>query len=144
MKFFIFIVFVMAGLSMEVIWTAIVWFFKKKKMKLVGSTSLWMIPFYAIIPYVFCFIRRYFFNYDIFFRGFVYMFIIFSLEYTYGLICRNILKVSPWDYSKDTQDHTGYHCKFNIKGLITLEFIPLWYIMGIIGELLYSYLLLIV
>jgi hypothetical protein len=66
MKFFIFIVFVMAGLSMEVIWTAIVWFFKKKKMKLVGSTSLWMIPFYAIIPYVFCFIRRYSLNKPIF------------------------------------------------------------------------------
>lgn len=144
MNLFIHLVFVMVGLTMEVIWTAFVWFFKERKIKLVGSTSLWMIPIYAMSPYLFSFVIKYFSYMNIFLRGFLYMVLIFIIEYMVGMLFRKILKISPWDYSKDTKDHTGYYCKYNIKGLIALEFAPLWCIMGLVGEFIYLYLLSII
>jgi len=141
MSIFISAIFISIGITMEVIWTALVWFFKKRNIKFVGSTSLWMIPLYAITPYMFYLVIKYLPNSSIFLRSLIYLMVIFLLEYIYGWIFKKILQVPLWDYSRDTEDHTGYYCKYNLKGLIALEFTPLWYIVGIIGELIYLYLL---
>ena len=94
-----------------------------KKHTLPCKTSLWMFfiyglgalikPIYYIIKYVPTYIR-----------GIFYACLIFFTEYLTG----NFLKkrnACPWDYSNS---------KYNINGLIRLDYAPLWFIVGLIYE----------
>jgi uncharacterized membrane protein len=57
-------------------------------------------------------------------RGGVYTLCIFATEFGTG----NLLKrhgIRPWDYSK---------AKTNVKGLIRLDYAPLWFVVGLFYE----------
>ena len=57
-------------------------------------------------------------------RGGIYTCFIFAGEYLSGTFLRK-LGACPWDYS---------HARFNFKGLIRLDYAPLWFGAGLIFE----------
>lgn len=59
-------------------------------------------------------------------RGFIWAAAIINVEYLTGWLLQSILGQCPWDYS----DATPYH----IQGLIRLDYIPVWFVAGLIFE----------
>ena len=57
-------------------------------------------------------------------RGLLYTLGIFSAEFISGCMLKKAFKC-PWDYSK---------CKYNIKGVIRLDYAPIWFIVGLFYE----------
>ncbi len=113
---------------MEILWTG---FFSliKKNYKLTASTSLWMFFIYGLVVFFEPVCKSLLFL-PIILRGVIYVIFIYGLEYSAG----KILKLSnncPWDYS---------HNKFNLDGLICLNYAPVWFAVGIIFETLTVYL----
>lgn len=92
-------------------------------MKLIGNTSIWMFPIYGMASFLGP-ICRFIQNANILIRGTVYMLSIFTAEYITGYILKK-RDMCPWDYSK---------AKYNINGLIRLDYAPLWFIVGLIFE----------
>ena len=61
---------------------------------------------------------------NVLFRGSIYTVLIFAIEFITG----NALKkkeMCPWDYSKS---------RYNIKGLIRLDYAPAWFAVGLLYE----------
>lgn len=54
----------------------------------------------------------------------IYLILIFGWEFSTGFVL-NLFNACPWDYS---------WFPFNIMGLITLEYAPLWFIGSILAE----------
>lgn len=115
-----------AGLCMEVLWTSIT-NVKPTDKRLIGNTSLWMFPIYgmaAIISPVSRFLKKK----NVVVRGSIYTFFIYLMEFTTGSILKK-KNCCPWDYSKS---------KYNIKGVIRLDYAPLWFAVGLFYEKLLS------
>lgn len=110
------------GWCIEILWTAFEKF-RRRDMKLIGNTSIWMFPIYGMAS-LFVPIYRFIQNSNVLVRGFVYMLSIFTAEYATGYILKRH-DMCPWDYSK---------CKYNINGLIRLDYAPLWFLVGLIFE----------
>ena len=92
-------------------------------------TYIWMFPIYGLmilLEPVHDNIR----SAPVAIRGGVYTIIIFTIEYTTGWILKVLLGRCPWNYG------TG---SYSIDGLITLYFIPVWFIGGLIFEKLHDY-----
>ena len=97
------------------------WFCHKKDKKLTSNTSIWMFPIYATAIIIepigtrmknrHCAVMQ---------RGFVYAMCIFITEFLTGSLLKN--GCCPWDYSK---------AKLNIKGVIRLDYFPVWFIAGL-------------
>lgn len=62
----------------------------------------------------------------IFLRGGIYVIFIFTAEYFFGVILTK-MGVCPWNYSG---------AKFNVNGLIRLDYAPAWFAAGLIFETL--------
>lgn len=110
------------GWCIEVFWTGLHGF-KNKDKKLMGNTSLLMFPIYGLacsIKYVYAFIKHNCFI----IRGFIYTAGIFFVEFSTGYFLKQKDKC-PWDYSA---------CKYNFRGLIRLDYAPLWFITGLFFE----------
>ena len=114
----------LTGWCMEVFWTGLGSAIKKDK-KLTSNTSIWMFPIYATAIIIepigtrmknrHCAVMQ---------RGFVYAMCIFITEFLTG----SLLKKNgccPWDYSK---------AKLSIKGVIRLDYFPVWFIAGLFYE----------
>lgn len=86
---------------------------------------------YGSTYFIILFGTTYLMNLSIFIRGFIYMIMFYFLEFGTGFILKKF-KAIPWDYSKNM--------KFNLKGIICLEFAIPWYLGGIILEFIYIYL----
>lgn len=112
----------LTGWCMEIIFTAFN-AFRHKQFKLMGQTSIWMFPIYsmaALISPTYKFIR----NFPMLLRGFIYSIGFFSFEFVSGMFLKK-RNICPWDYSD---------AKSNIKGVIRLDFTPVWMIAGLIFE----------
>ena len=110
------------GLCMEVAWTGFTSFLKRD-YKLTAQTSLWMFWIYGLAVFLEPF-SNFLSESPVLLRGGVYAILIFIAEYITGWLLRKI-DVCPWDYS---------HCKYNIKGLIRLDYAPLWFFAGLLFE----------
>lgn len=110
------------GWCIEILWTSFEKF-RRRDMKLIGNTSIWMFPIYGMASF-FAPISRFIKKSNVLIRGLVYMISIFTAEYTTGYILKKH-DMCPWDYSKS---------KYNINGLIRLDYAPLWFIVGLIFE----------
>ena len=111
---------------MEILWTGLL----SGKRTLKGTTSLWMFPIYGMAVFmepVFILFRVW----PFFVRGVVYMLCIFAAEYLSGLSLKTA-DLCPWDYS---------HSKFNINGVICLDYAPLWFGAGLFYEWLFGLIL---
>ena len=107
---------------MEVVWTSIMGI-KNHDRKMMGKTSIWMFPIYglgAVIKPLSRKIRKF----NMIFRGFIYMAGIYFVEFISGTILQR-KNCCPWNYSK---------CKYNIKGVVRLDYAPLWFMAGLLLE----------
>ena len=110
------------GWCMEIIFTAL-HSFHNKEFKLIGRTSIWMFPIYglaSLLAPVYKLLK----HQNAVIRGGVYTCCIFLGEFFTGSLLQKY-DVCPWDYSK---------AKFNINGLIRLDYAPLWFGAGLLYE----------
>ncbi len=107
---------------MEIIYTSL-GSFRKKDLKLMGNTSVWMFPIYglaAVIGEVYPVLKKC----PTLLRSSIYGIGILSVEYVSGSLLKRH-NLCPWDYSK---------AKLNVNGLIRLDYLPLWMGAGLIFE----------
>lgn len=112
------------GWLLECFWTGIGCIFTKQKdRKLTCHTSLWMFPIYGMAAIILP-LSKAIQNKCVLVRGGVYSISILSTEYITGRILKKY-KACPWDYSKS---------KYNIDGVIRLDYIPVWFLVGLLYE----------
>lgn len=113
------------GLSLEIFWTGLCSLFSGD-ITLTGHSSVIMFPIYGgavlLEP---CFTQLN--ERSVLFRGVIYMILIFAAEYFSGLILTE-LHICPWSYRA---------ALLNVKGVIRLDYMPLWFGVGLLYENLY-------
>lgn len=95
--------------------------------KLSGKTSVWMFPIYgmaSILTPLFEMLR----GKSVMLRGSIYACLIFLGEFCSGSLLKKY-DLCPWDYS---------NARWNICGLIRLDYAPLWFGAGLFFERLLS------
>lgn len=114
------------GWCLEIVFTAAD-ALRRRDMTLKGNTSLWMFPIYgsaAILSPLGRLLR----DKSVWLRGITYMGLIFCMEYLSGSLLAK-RKFCPWDYGRS---------RWNIKGIIRLDFAPNWFMAGLLFERLLS------
>jgi len=122
-----FIIFGLIGWCLEVVWTGLGSLIKRD-FSASSKTSIWMFFIYgsaALFTPVIYAIN----SLPLLLRGIIYATCIFAIEYGAGIFLRK-LKVCPWDYSG---------AKFNIQGVIRLDYTPVWFAVGLFFEFTYLY-----
>ena len=96
---------------------------KCKDKTLSCRTSVWMFPIYGMAA---CFtpICKKLENKNALIRGGVYLVLIYCAEFISGTILKKY-NACPWDYSK---------AKLNYKGVIRLDYAPVWFLAGLFFE----------
>ena len=94
-----------------------------KDYTLAGKTSILMFPIYGMVC-VFSPLSQKLKTKSTFLRGSIYTAFIFAGEFLSGLFLKKH-RICPWDYSR---------AKFNIKGVIRLDYAPLWFTAGLFFE----------
>ena len=116
----------MFGLTVELLFTALIELITKKNYNLMGHTSIWMFPIYALgLTYGFDFIKQ-IIPYD-FLRYFSYPFWIWGVELIIGYPTSK-LGMRIWDYRYLSD-------KKQWKGIISFIHFPVWILFGIFVEL---------
>ena len=114
------------GWCMEITFTALN-SFRRRQFKLTGNTSIWMFPIYGCA----CFlapVSRLLKKKSPFVRGLSYAALIFTGEFITGTLL-NKKDICPWDYSRS---------KWHIKKIIRLDYLPFWFMAGLLFERLIS------
>lgn len=91
--------------------------------RLMGQTSVWMFPIYgcaALIKPMYHLVGRL----PLLARGSIYSAAILTGEFISGSLLKKH-DCCPWDYS---------HARFNIRGIIRLDYAPLWMGAGLLFE----------
>ena len=111
-----------AGWCIEIGFTALNGLLQKD-FKLMGKTSAWMFPIYGLascISYIYPKIK----HWNVLLRGILYGCSIMTVEFLSGSLLKR-LGICPWSYD---------HCRFSIKGLVRMDFLPLWVGAGLFYE----------
>ena len=111
-----------AGWCIEIAFTSLNSLIKKDKT-LMGHTSAWMFPIYGLascISYIYPKIK----HWNSLLRGLLYGCSIMTVEFQSGNLLKR-LGVCPWSYDG---------CRFSVKGLIRMDFLPLWIGAGLFYE----------
>ena len=111
-----------AGWCLEIFWTGL-HAVGRKEWKMIGQSSLWMFPIYGMACFLtpLCRLLR---KRNFLVRGMVYTCCIFTGEFLSGSLLKRH-GACPWDYS---------HAKYNINGVIRLDYAPLWFGAGLLFE----------
>lgn len=127
-KIYHFIVYGLLGWAMEIIFTGIGSGILKNDLKLTSSTYLWMFPIYGMAVF---FEPLHNNIKDMFWwvRGLIWTGLILIIEYITGFILRLLIGVCPWDYG---------NIAFSLDGLIRIDYIPFWFIAGLIFEKIHN------
>lgn len=117
-----FIICGITGWCMEIAFTAF-HSFRRQKYDLTGTTSLWMFPIYgsAVLLKPFFYLLR---KCRTGVRGTIYAGLIFAAEYLSGSLLKKH-NLCPWNYRR---------CRFQVGSLIRLDFLPLWFLTGLMFE----------
>lgn len=121
-----FLIYGAIGWCMEVMWTGVGSAVRGDRT-LSSSTSLWMFPIYGsavLMELIYGALA----GLPLPVRGVVYMLCIFGMELASGLMLLNV-GACPWDYSR---------ARYNIAGVIRLDYAPLWFAVGIFYEWLFK------
>ena len=110
---------------MEVFWTGFQ-SFRRRELKLVGRSSIWMFPIYGLAA-ILSPISKWIKNENAWIRGGIYSICIFIGEFLTGSFLKKY-DLCPWDYS---------NTRFHYKGIIRLDYAPLWFMVGLIFEKLF-------
>lgn len=117
-----FFIYGLIGIWLEIFWTGLDSFLQHN-YTLKATTYIWMIFIYGLGVFLEP-IQDIIKNLNIFIRGSIYMILIYLGEYITGNILKLLLGVCPWNYTD----------VYSINGIITLSFVPLWFIVGILFE----------
>lgn len=113
------------GYVTEVMFTAAWEFVVNTNWKFPGCTSVWSLFIYALCGFV---IEQMYLRLErrmhILLRGIVYLLWTYLWEFTTGYVLR-YFNACPWDYTP---------FDFDLVGLITLEYAPLWYAATLVQE----------
>ena len=112
----------LTGWCMEILFTAFD-SFRRRELKLMGRTSVWMFPIYGmavLIGPVHSLIQKF----PLLLRGMIYSTGFFFVEFLSGSFLKK-RGLCPWDYSK---------AKSNIRGVIRLDYAPFWMAAGLLFE----------
>lgn len=112
----------LTGWLLEVLWTGFL-SFRRRDLHLTSTTSIWMFPIYGCAG-LFAPLSNRIQRIPAMLRGCIYTCVIFLVEFTSGTLLRR-RDCCPWDYSK---------AKYNVKGVIRLDYAPLWFITGLVME----------
>ena len=123
-----FMLFGVTGWCMEILWTGLHSLFKKD-YKLIATTSIWMFFIYGMAVFLkpLCDVLLGM-SFPLVLRGGIYMLCIFAAEFTAGFTMKR-LNACPWDYSDS---------RFNVLGLIRLDYAPVWFAAGLVMEALHA------
>ena len=107
---------------MEIVFTGL-GSLRKNEHSLTARTSIWMFLIYGMACFLtpLCRLLR---KRNFLVRGMVYTFCIFTGEFLSGSLLKRH-GACPWDYS---------HAKYNINGVIRLDYAPLWFGAGLLFE----------
>ena len=111
------------GWTLECFWTGLCAVILWEDPMLLCKTSVWMFPIYGLAVLILPVSRR-LTHRPFYYRGIVYMILIFSIEFLAGGLL-NMIHACPWNYS---------NAPFNIMGVIRPDYAPLWFLMGLIYE----------
>lgn len=112
----------LTGWCMEILFTAFD-SFRRRELKLMGKTSVWMFPIYGFAVLVgpaYAIIKKL----PTLLRGMIYSAGFFTVEFISGSFLKK-RGLCPWDYSK---------AKSNVNGVIRLDYAPFWMVAGLIFE----------
>ncbi len=129
-KFIRFIIYGLLGWCLEIIWTGIGSLLNGNYM-LYSFTYMWMFFIYGMGVF-FEPIHNITRKYNVFLRGILWVFIIFSVEYFFGWGLSKVLGHCPWDYGNGP---------LSINGYIRLDFIVPWFFTGLLFERTHDFLL---
>ncbi len=96
----------------------------RRDPKLMGYTFLWMIPIYATLILLEP-ASQWLQAIPFWARGFVYLVMLWVVEYLSGALIKKISGHVPWDYS---------YSRFSVHGYIRWDFAPLWYGFTLMAE----------
>lgn len=118
------------GYFIEVTFTAICNLAETGSLELRGCSSIWSLMIYSIttisMERINAFLKP--LGWPLAAIAFVHMCCMYVCEFTSGCLLRTIGACS-WDYGD---------FMFNVAGLVTLEYAPLWYLLGVIFEKVYA------
>ena len=122
MKKHAFILCGLMGWCLEIFWTGLT-SLRRRQMKLEGHSSFWMFPIYGSAALLGPLARR-LREKSIWLRGLIYATAIFLVEFFSGSLLKKY-DMCPWDYSK---------ARLNYKGVIRLDYLPVWFLAGLLYE----------
>lgn len=125
-----FIVYGCLGLCAEVLWNGFNAMLEGDVL-LRGTTCIWMFPIYGLAVFLEPVHYR-IKHLPLVVRGGIYMVFIFAVELISGLLLRWILGTCPWNY---------INSKMSICGIITLEYAPVWMVLGIAFEKIHDFII---
>ncbi|MCI8814762.1 MAG: hypothetical protein HFH60_03340 [Lachnospiraceae bacterium] len=114
------------GWCMEIFWTGI-HCLEQRDFTLMGHSSIWMFPIYGMAAVIGP-VSRHLKDFPALWRGSIYTVGIYFMEFTTGSLLSK-LQICPWDYSQ---------AALNYKGLIRLDYAPLWFLAGLFFEKILS------
>lgn len=121
-----FIYFGLIGFIMEILWTGFCSLINGD-LTMKSTTSLWMFFIYGLAVFLeplFVLLA----GVPIIVRGMVYMALIFSAEYATGYFLERSIGRCPWNYGNGS---------FSVYGLIRLDYMPIWFAVGLFYEYIY-------
>lgn len=127
-----FIIYGLLGLCSEVLWNGFAAMLKGDIL-LRGTTCIWMFPIYGLAIFLEPVHYR-IKHLPLILRGGIYMILIFAVELISGLLLRRILGACPWNYENKA---------LSIGGIITLDYAPVWFAVGILFEKIHNAILFI-
>ena len=112
----------MYGWCLEILWTGL-HSLTNHDRKLMGVSSLHMFPIYGMAAFLSP-ISHVMKGTAFWKRGLVYTCFIFLAEFVTGSLLKEH-NMCPWDYSRS---------RFNVRGVIRLDYAPLWFLTGLLYE----------
>lgn len=117
-----FIICGLTGWCIEVAFTSASAILNKDK-KMMGKTSAWMFPIYGMASSI-GIIAPKIAHWPVLGRGLLYGSSIMAAEYVTGSLLTR-LDACPWSYEG---------CKYSVKGLVRLDYLPFWMAAGLFYE----------
>ena len=124
----------MLGFSYEIVFASL-WDFVVSNftdVRFAGYSSIWSFFIYGTCSFcgeqVYVHTRK---RLSTFLRGLIYVQMAYTWEFIGGLVLTQF-SARTWDYT---------HYKYDVMGLIALEYAPLWFFSGLLQEYFYEYLL---
>ncbi|HHU32808.1 MAG: putative ABC transporter permease [Zhaonellaceae bacterium] len=130
MKIYRFFLYGLIGWCIEITWTGFSSMLRGD-WSLAGKTYLWMLPIYGLgvlLEPIHDYIR----SWSWVLRGFVWLSLIWFIEFLTGGTLAVTVGTCPWDYSGKTP--------YSVLGLIRLDYAPAWFVLGLLFERLHDWL----